>query len=70
MNTQNFIPADQALLQMALIMIKQDIAGTNNGKLMTMRLSADLRKHVPALIEAGKLKRATFINPGDSVRVA
>ena len=45
------------------------ISTTNNGKLMTANISFAARQHIPELIASGKLVSATFINPGDAVRL-
>ena len=53
----------------ALIFIAAEIAGTNNGKLMRMRLPENLRQYVPELLADGSLIRATFLQAGDAIRL-
>ena len=57
-------------LSAALEEIKEEIYLTNNGKLMLVNLPLYLHKFVPALIEMGALKKATFIEFGDSVVIS
>ena len=50
--------------------IAEKIKTTNNGKLMLNNLTKEERDMVPTLTQAGMLKRATFIESGDSIRFA
>lgn len=58
------------IAQFPLHTIVSLIAGTNNGKLMIDRIPQPARAAVPLLIKRGFLKRATFMEFGDAVRVA
>lgn len=51
----------------AEFLIAEMISTTNNGKLMKQNIPATARKFVPELIAKGWLKRASFIEAGDSV---
>lgn len=53
----------------ALNSIRARIGTTNNGKLMLDNIPAEHRRAVPELIDAGYLVRATFMRPGDAVRL-
>lgn len=72
MTDVTLIPADKALAMMeAVIAISETIKGTNNGKLMIMRIENKAHRDlVPELVAVGALKLATFLNCGDSVRAA
>ena len=50
--------------------IAAKIKTTNNGKLMLVNLTKEERAMVPTLTQAGLLKRASFLQSGDSVRLA
>ena len=50
--------------------IREEIALSNNGKLMLVNLPRHLREFVPALIEMGALKKATFMESGDSIVIS
>ena len=54
----------------ALALITNLIACTNNGKLMKVNIPFPARDMVNDLIDEGLLARATFMKPGDSVRLA
>ena len=43
---------------------------TNNGKLMRNNIPVTLHTAVSVMLAEGALKRATFINVGDSIRLA
>lgn len=72
MTDVTLIPADKALAMMEAVMaISETIKGTNNGKLMIMRIENKAHRDlVPELVAVGALKRATFLTCSDSVRAA
>jgi len=45
------------------------LATTNNGKLMLANIPGPARSAVPLLVKRGFLARATFMRPGDAVRL-
>ena len=55
-------PAEQAIVA--------EIAMTNNGKLMKQRMPNALYADMVRMLEEGKLVDATFMERGDSVRLA
>lgn len=56
-------------LDTAYASIRALIDTTNNGKLMLVNIPMPMRKHVDELVLSNHLSRATFIHPGDAVRV-
>ena len=53
----------------ALSAIKTLIGHTNNGKLLVARVPCELREAIPGLLDAGLLRRATFMYSGDAIRL-
>lgn len=70
--TTEFLNAETALnLMNATVAIQEAIGTTNNGKLMICRIDNPAhRLAVPALVEMGVLKYATFLSTGDAVTLA
>lgn len=50
--------------------IAEKIATTNNGKLMLQNLTRDERAEVPELVNKGLLRRATFLDYNDAIRLS
>jgi hypothetical protein len=58
------------MIDAAFLEIAKLIDTTNNGKLLVINIPFPLRDNVERLVKRGYLRRATFVNSGDAVRLA